>query len=284
MRTVSYNGILNTDPAFGRTVLQSIDRPVSPGGEVRLLYIHGLDGALFQGYDGHPAVVGFEIAVRGKTYEERAGYVRNIASWLDTKQPGPLIFSDEPDKRYMAVLVSEIRMAEIVKHGVMRVLMMDPSRHAVGIQAKTTPRTGVNSGTADTPCIISAQVWDHAYDLDAEVDLDHEVDLDYEFDLDAPVWELFDYLLGVSSQGVLDTASFTATSQAGGFVSIIQDLGAGDSIYIDTSRRLVLVNDVDARPHVTFTSTFFKLPPGGFSITPEPDIVDLSVTFREKFK
>lgn len=133
MRTVTYNGLVSTDPLFGRAIVQSIDRPVFPGAMPYSIHGTGLDGVLYHGRDRLEVIVSFNLAIRAKTYEERAGYIDNVRAWLDTGEVGPLIFSDEPHKQYMAVLVSEIRIAEILKNGTMLVMMMVPSSHAEAV-------------------------------------------------------------------------------------------------------------------------------------------------------
>jgi len=61
-----------------------------------------------------------------------------------------------------------------------------------------------------------------------------------------------------------------------------QQLETGDVVKFDTEKRLVLVNDVDARGDLTYTSRWFNLKPGSFEITSTP-AATIVVEFRERW-
>ena len=57
-----------------------------------------------------------------------------------------------------------------------------------------------------------------------------------------------------------------------------------DEIIIDTNIHYVTINGSDAREYVSFASTYFKLPVGAFTLTPDPVGTTVEILYRERFK
>lgn len=119
----------------------------------------------------------------------------DFVDWLTTNEPKPLIFDREPDKIYYAMLDSQIDKEYFVTFGraTVKFTCPDPYKYAVKGTKNTAisdQDTLVNSGTADTPIIVTATALknssyfmitkgDEDYFMVGDDDLDKEVK-DYE--------------------------------------------------------------------------------------------------------
>ena len=67
------------------------------------------------------------------------------------------------------------------------------------------------------------------------------------------------------------------------FILLTRALNIGNVVIIDTNARTITVNGADARADVSFTSTWFALPIGAFTLTAVPASTVLSITYRVRW-
>ena len=250
MRTITYNGKVSTAADLGIKSVQKITRQAYPGAQMRGLSIPGLAGIRYLGKDRNSSTQAFRLWMTGDTYPQKREYIRKIVAWLDIDDEASLVFSDEPDKRYMAVLISEINPEEMALDGFLDVAFLVPSSYAEAVTPKTVsvyPAT--NAGTAPAPCKITATV------------------------------------TAVGGVASLRINLLSAGQATGEFVLLSRALSQNNVVVIDTQKRIVTVNGVDARVDVGVTSKYFKLPPGQFSFTTAPSSgISIQTEYRELWK
>ena len=149
---ITFNSIASTTSALDIISVMRVYRPISPGHQARIMDITGMDGVIYQAKDRRPLYITCRIALRSASYTAKRAAAREIAAWLDTDELAPLVFDDESDKRYMAVVLDEIDVEEIALLGKFDVTFFVPSGYA---ESTTTKTTSPNEGTAETPCIIT---------------------------------------------------------------------------------------------------------------------------------
>lgn len=154
----------NTHSLVYDICFRSINRELLPQKEQQQYKILGRDGLLAIGdvtYSNR--MIEVEISFTGITYslEDLRKRCREIAKWLSVK--GSLIFDDEPDKAYQAIIYSNINLEQMVALGSCK-LVFECEPFAVTPNYITTVKTinGNNidtlvevQGTQETPCIIS---------------------------------------------------------------------------------------------------------------------------------
>jgi predicted phage tail component-like protein len=110
-----YNGIKSS--AFN-LICRSVSRPLLPTVRPRIMQIYGKSGVIDYGggdYDTRPIVM--HIAYIGKSFVELRSRAREIASWLTSYRWAKLIINDEPDKYYLARVVSGINFETMKRLG-----------------------------------------------------------------------------------------------------------------------------------------------------------------------
>lgn len=169
--------------------------------------------------------------------------VRTIASILYTEEEKRLIFSDEPDKFYKAILSGDTRLTEIISlgEGTLSFLCPNPLAYSVNptIEENIHNRELENKGTYKTRGVIEVTL---------DGDLDHlEVKL-------------------------LNT---------GEKIYIEDELKNGDVILVDLEQEFVKKNNVLIMDKLYLESDFFDIPVGEFAITISSGIGDL--TYNERW-
>lgn len=116
MITFTYNGI--NSRAFN-IIAKSVNRPILPDLRIRELVIPGKHGVYDFGinrFDKRMIQVDFQYI--GTSFNELRTRARNISSWLNAYDGFKnLVFSDEPDKYYVAKIYSSIGLANLFKIG-----------------------------------------------------------------------------------------------------------------------------------------------------------------------
>ncbi len=122
-----------------------------------LLYIKGMPGALLESTDTDVRVIEQPIYIQGESVQDVRKVEEDLTEWLVTDQPKELIFSDEPDRVYFAVVDGSFDAEEIVNFdgGVITFLCLDPYKYG---QVKTNTLTDLsapiiirNNGNESTP-------------------------------------------------------------------------------------------------------------------------------------
>ena len=244
-RIVIFNGRQSSDPALGIKTWHRVYRQILPGTRDRLLAIPGRDGAYDQGRDLEQLTIPCEFVLRGNSPADLRQYARVVAAWLNVREAKELVFSDEPELRYMARPTGPVDMEQIASIGIVKMSFLVPSGYAEAVTATTvTGASGNYTGTLPAPVIIT--------------------------------------LTAVAG----DTLTVTQEQFVGPpFIRLLdQEFAGGETVVIDTEKRLVTVNGADARPGVDIDSDFenFKLLPGGFVVGAEGGAIE-SIVYRARF-
>lgn len=244
-RVVTFNGRQSSDPALGIKIFHRVYRQILPGTRDRLLTIPGRDGAYDQGRDLEQLTIPCEFVLRGNSPADLRQYARVVAAWLNVREAKELIFSDEPELRYMARPTGPVDMEQIASIGIVKMSFLVPAGYAEAITPTTIlTASGNYTGTLPAPVIIT--------------------------------------LTAVAG----DTLTVTQEQFVGPpFIRLLdQEFAGGETVVIDTEKRLVTVNGADARPGVDIDSDFenFKLLPGGFVVGAEGGAIE-SIVYRARF-
>lgn len=159
----TYNG---THSDVMGVVVTGIRRDLLPPIAARTITVPGRPGAYWQGYDYDIRQFEVEVFVRGASLADLRAKVRGIADWLNAHGgPKPLVFDDEPDKQYYAVLSNETALEQILWYGRGTLTFLCPDPHAYSTTEKTYiidvgegEKTITNDGTAAAYPVIRAYV------------------------------------------------------------------------------------------------------------------------------
>lgn len=153
-----YNGV-HSD-AMG-IIATGIHRDILPPIAHRMISVPGRPGAYWQGYEYGVREITIDVVIRGGiNFQTR---IRDLASWLNPDGgPKPLVFDDEPEKEYRAIISerTEVERVAIVGRGTLTFLCPEPFAYGAPKQAKfTVTENGQimdieNTGTIETPIQI----------------------------------------------------------------------------------------------------------------------------------
>jgi predicted phage tail component-like protein len=246
MRIVTFNGRQSSDPALGIKTWHRVYRSVLSGTRDRLLTIPGRDGVYDGGCDLEQIIIPCEFVLQAASPAEFRQRAREVAAWLNVRDAKELIFSDEPNLRYMARPTGPVDMEQIVSAGIVNVSFLVPAGYAEAVTATTvTGDSGNYAGTLPTPMIIN---------------------------------------LSATAGGTL-TVTQGQHSTPMPFIKLVdQAFEGGEDVVIDTEKRLVTVDGVDARPDVDIESDFenFVPDPGAFKIGAQGGTVQ-NIVYRARF-
>jgi predicted phage tail component-like protein len=130
-------------------ITEDVIRPLTAPVENRLLKIPGRDGAYYFGSRKTELVIPTKISLVQGTLAELAQKRRDIAAWLDSSAGvGPLIYDDESDKFYNAVLDANSPIDQVltVGKGSINFLCPDPVAYLVEAAGEIT---------LDSPILLS---------------------------------------------------------------------------------------------------------------------------------
>ena len=116
MITVEYNA-LDSYSDF-QIVAKSIDRPILPALRRRELTIPGKHGTYSFGSEAYDnRIISVAIQYVGATFNDLRLRARDIAAWLSQTSYKELIFSDEPDKYYLAKIYDAVGLENFFRLG-----------------------------------------------------------------------------------------------------------------------------------------------------------------------
>ncbi|HEY8414812.1 MAG TPA: distal tail protein Dit [Thermaerobacter sp.] len=155
-----YNGVRSED--MGITTVRDVRRSILPPVTARLLEVPGRGGAYYQGRELGVRQIEVDITIQGASMADLRDKVRALAAWLQPgKEPLPLVFDDEPDKTWMAVLSGDTNLEEIVTAGRGTLTFICPDPVALGAEVTLPISNGAQvnvGGTAPTWPVILATV------------------------------------------------------------------------------------------------------------------------------
>lgn len=246
MRTATFNGRQSSDPALGIKIFHRVYRQILPGTRDRLLAIPGRDGIYDGGRDLEQLIIPCEFVLQTTSPAELRQRARAVAAWLNVREAKELIFSDEPELRYMARPTGPVDIEQIIGIGIVKMSFLVPAGYAEAITATTVNGSSGNyPGTLPAPTIIT--------------------------------------LTAAAGDGLTVTQDQYSAPKP--FIRLLdQEFVGGETVIIDTEKRLVTVNGADARPGVDIDSDFenFKLLPGGFVVGAEGGAIE-SIVYRARF-
>ncbi|SFH22916.1 putative phage tail component, N-terminal domain-containing protein [Desulfotomaculum arcticum] len=124
----SFNGIDSKTYVTVNVVRQSILPPVAS----KTVSIPKRAGALDFGTELGVRQIEVAVTIKAASWEELRVKARQLADWLYQDDLKPLVFSDEPDKIYMARVTGETDIDEIVYNGQGNLLFLCPEPFAAG--------------------------------------------------------------------------------------------------------------------------------------------------------
>lgn len=96
-----------------------------------LLYIPGMAGALLESTDKDVRVISQPVSIMAKSKMDLRKLEEELVAWLVTEDPRELIFDDEPDRLYYAVVDGSFDTEELVNvgQGTITFLCLDPHKY-----------------------------------------------------------------------------------------------------------------------------------------------------------
>lgn len=159
MKSFTFNGIRKP----WLYALQGRYKPPFPTINRGLTYVPGMPGAHLTTTDQDVLVINQPIGFVFENDTHALNLKDELASWLFTNEPAPLIFDDEPNRTYYAVVqntIEDFERSSSLRSGTIQFLCVDPYGYS---HTYTQPVSGrvstiLNSGTADTYPIFDLTV------------------------------------------------------------------------------------------------------------------------------
>lgn len=126
----TFNGVSSDDFDIMTT---KVERSILPPKEARMIAPPGFPGAYY--FRSETGIRTFRVLcdlIGDFTLEEFEQRLREIAEWLDTDTPAPLVFDFEPDKTYSAVFDGESGIDRIGTFGQFAITFLCPYPYAIG--------------------------------------------------------------------------------------------------------------------------------------------------------
>jgi predicted phage tail component-like protein len=126
------------------------------------LYTKGMPGALLESTDTEIKVIEQPVYLQGESVQDIRKVEEDFAQWLITDEPKELIFDDEPDRVYYAMVDGSLDLEEIVNFsgGVITFVCPDPYKYG-GEKITTFPTDAINlanNGNTETYPVFEAEV------------------------------------------------------------------------------------------------------------------------------
>lgn len=153
MFSFSFNGIKKPYLKIEKGRRRSIFAPIKRN----LVYVPGMAGAYLSDTDTDVRVIEQPIYIKSKTKPELRKLEEDLASWLITEEPAPLIFEDEPDRTYYAVVDGSLDIEEVVRNGKGIITFLCPDPYKYGQEKEVTFESSASfdvEGTVETEPVI----------------------------------------------------------------------------------------------------------------------------------
>lgn len=215
-----------------RTVVDkvsTISRPVLPPREHILIDIPGMAGAILgQKKTGVKAIV-VTVHIFGDTKAQIRQKVDKLADLLMTENVAPLVFDDEPNKTYYAIVADETPFDELSVLGTAEITFLCPDPYAKGAAKTSTLTAGGSKAVVNTG--------------------------------NAPALPKF-------TATFTKAATYCQFGLSGetAKIKIVYAFKIGDVLIIDHEQNLITINGTVNNQTITLDSDFFTLPAGSKSI------------------
>lgn len=133
--------------------VMSVTRSILPTSDLKMMEVSGQAGSYFIKKKHGVRQIEVELAVIGSTPEDMRAKVRELAGFLDSDKPEPLVLPDEPNLTDYAIVEGDTQLEEILKVGMGTVVFICPKPFSTGeevIQTVTHNVPFTVNGTAET--------------------------------------------------------------------------------------------------------------------------------------
>ena len=159
MIDISYNGRTGTQE--GIALVRDIRRDILPSVRHRTMSLGG-HGVHYFGRWYDELTIEVDVVIAGDSPSALRDSIRKVAAWLNSEVPRQLIFSDEPDKYYMAVLIGQTAIEQMITDGIVTLsfLCPDPFAYALApdlVVMTSSPRAHTQRGTAPADPLLRLQ-------------------------------------------------------------------------------------------------------------------------------
>lgn len=153
------------------TTLRGKRRPTWAPLTRNLTDVESMPGAYLESTKVGVRILEVPVVIESQSLVELQKLKEDVADWLITDNPKELIFDDEPDRVYYAMVDGELDLDEIVSVGVGRIQFKcsDPYKYSTILESKTfVSNIGnvVNGGTVKTYPLFKAEVKESITHLD----------------------------------------------------------------------------------------------------------------------
>lgn len=242
--TMTFNGV--SKPFVHVTV--ETQRPMWAPIEWEMVEIPGRPGAYLKQKKIKVRSLSVPVVIKGVDDMQKAK--EEVAEWLVTDEPCPLVFPDEPDRTYYAVIDGEGQLDEVFKFGkgTINFICADPYKHGAEVVLSVSETAGAitdikNDGSAPTSPVVNCTFTGAATAYSIELLNDD----------------------GSVFQGVYVKFNFIAD----------------DKLTIDFSKRTAFVNGTKKNSAVLIKSDFFNIPAKGAKVKASHPS---ELRFTEKYK
>jgi predicted phage tail component-like protein len=150
--TFSFNGVEVADLEIAHSFSISPFSEVENGFQV----IPGRHGAHLTAQRRRSRFISVPFIMRHDGFEDLKIKKERLAELLLHREPRSLIFSDEPDRVFYAVVDGESRLTEHLNHAQGTITFLCPDPHKYALELITTSSSVINNGgTADTPLLLT---------------------------------------------------------------------------------------------------------------------------------
>jgi len=113
------------------TIIRGRKRPPWAPLQRNILTVPGLPGGYLTDTVTNPRQIEVPVLIKANSFPDLQKLKEDLAGWLVTDTPQELIFDDEPDRVYFAVVDESLDLEEIVKwgHGIIRFICPDPYKY-----------------------------------------------------------------------------------------------------------------------------------------------------------
>lgn len=137
---LKYKGI----DSKGQVRVLEVSRALLPSSVVQTMDIEGKAGSYFLRKTHGVRSIEVEMAILGDSPEDLMDRAEQVADWLDSEKPEPLVFEDEPEKTYFAIVDGAVDLDEQLKNGFFSVSFLCPDPYAYGVEKQHNLNEGQN--------------------------------------------------------------------------------------------------------------------------------------------
>ena len=129
-----------------------------------LISVPKVPGAYLQSSETEVRTIEQPILIKGVNRYNVRKLEEELSSWLVTSQPKELIFDDEPDRDYFAIVQGSVEIEDVVDRwgrGVITFICLDPYKYRGMINSSdflTNPTNLFNNGSVSTYPVFRATV------------------------------------------------------------------------------------------------------------------------------